>query len=410
MTVFSYTGRSARGELLSGKVEGDSQQSIAARLQTSGITPIRIVQARSADDLSVRSLERRLGLGKPRTADLVLFTRQLYTITKSGIPLLRGLRGLVASTHNPILRETLEDILVNLEAGRDLASSFARHPGIFSTLYISVVRVGEATGTLQDSFLRLTQYLAQDQDVQDRVRSAMRYPIIVVIAITIAVGFLTTFVIPKFAPIFKVLGDDIPLPTRIMIGASDFVQHAWYLIIGAVAALLLAVRHYIRTDSGRYQWDQLKLRLPIFGKLTLEAILARITRSLSISLQAGMPMIQTLTVIAQSAGNVYMAERVQRLRELVERGDSLSRAATTVGMFPPLVLQMMAVGEETGELSELLNEVSSFYEREVDYSLKTLSAAIEPILIVIVGAMVLCLALGVFLPLWEMISKVSGQH
>ncbi len=170
------------------------------------------------------------------------------------------------------------------------------------------------------------------------------------------------------------------------------------------------LRHYIGTPEGRYRWDRLKLRLPVFGKLTLQAILSRISRSLSISLQAGMPMIQTLHVIAQSAGNLYMAERVHRLRELVERGDSLSRAATTVGMFPPLVLQMMAVGEETGELSELLDEVSGFYDREVSHALKNLSAAIEPVLIVIVGGMVLVLALGIFLPLWEMISKVGGQH
>ncbi len=410
MTVFSYRGRSLGGQLITGRMEGDSQANVAARLASTGVTPIHIATADHVAGLSMSSLERKLGLGKPRTADLVLLSRQLYTITKSGIPLLRGLKGLVASTHNTLLREVLEDILLNLEAGRDLASSFARHPQIFPTLYVSIVRVGEATGTLQDSFLRLTEYLGQDQDVQDRVKGATRYPLIVLFMIAVAVGFLTTFVIPKFAPVFRVLGDDIPLPTRIIIGFSAFVQHSWYLILAGVAIVVALTRHYIGTPDGRYQWDQLKLRLPVFGKLTLEAILSRISRSLSISLKAGMPMIQTLHVIAQSAGNVFMAERVHRLRELVERGDSLSRAATTVGMFPPLVLQMMAVGEETGELSELLDEVSAFYEREVNYALKNLSSAIEPILIVIVGGMVLVLALGIFLPLWEMISKVSGQH
>ena len=410
MTVFSYKGRSLGGQLITGRMEGDSQQYVASRLVSTGVTPIQIAAADTVTNLSLAALEKKLGLGRPKTADLVLLSRQLYTITKSGIPLLRGLKGLISSTHNSALREVLEDILLNLEAGRDLASSFGRHPQVFPNLYISIVRVGEATGTLQESFLRLTEYLGQDQDIQDRVRSATRYPLIVLFMIAVAIGFLTTFVIPRFAPIFQVLGNDIPLPTRIIIGFSAFVQHGWYLILGAGAAMTALLRHYIGTPEGRYRWDRLKLRLPVFGKLTLQAILSRISRSLSISLQAGMPMIQTLHVIAQSAGNLYMAERVHRLRELVERGDSLSRAATTVGMFPPLVLQMMAVGEETGELSELLDEVSGFYDREVSHALKNLSAAIEPVLIVIVGGMVLVLALGIFLPLWEMISKVGGQH
>ena len=410
MTVFSYKGRSLGGQLITGRMEGDSQQYVASRLVSTGVTPIQIAAADTVTNLSLSALEKKLGLGRPKTADLVLLSRQLYTITKSGIPLLRGLKGLISSTHNSALREVLEDILLNLEAGRDLASSFGRHPQVFPNLYISIVRVGEATGTLQESFLRLTEYLGQDQDIQDRVRSATRYPLIVLFMIAVAIGFLTAFVIPRFAPIFQVLGNDIPLPTRIIIGFSAFVQHGWYLILGAGAAMTALLRHYIGTPEGRYRWDRLKLRLPVFGKLTLQAILSRISRSLSISLQAGMPMIQTLHVIAQSAGNLYMAERVHRLRELVERGDSLSRAATTVGMFPPLVLQMMAVGEETGELSELLDEVSGFYDREVSHALKNLSAAIEPVLIVIVGGMVLVLALGIFLPLWEMISKVGGQH
>jgi MSHA biogenesis protein MshG len=193
-------------------------------------------------------------------------------------------------------------------------------------------------------------------------------------------------------------------------GVSEFAQYNWGLILGGIVAALFVTRHYISTPTGRYNWDKLKLSLPVVGKLAHEAILARISRSLSISLTAGMPLLQTLHIIAKSAGNECMAERVTRLRDAVERGEPLSRAAHSVGMFPPLVLQMMAVGEETGDLSELLDEVAGFYEREVDYALKNLSAAIEPLLIVFVGGMVLVLALGVFLPMWEMIAKVGGAH
>jgi MSHA biogenesis protein MshG len=337
-----------------------------------------------------------------------MFSRQMYTITKSGIPLLRGIKGLAASTHNAVLRETLEEILKDLEGGRDLAGSFARHPRIFPPLYVSIIKVGEETGTLEASFKRLAEYMAQDQEMKDRIKSATRYPIIVLCVIAAAIAVLTTFVIPKFAPLFRALGDNIPWPTRVIMGVSSFAQNYWYVVIGGILIAFVVARQYVQTEKGRYQWDKFRLRLPAIGKLVHEGILARITRSLAISLGAGMPVIQTLKVIAQSAGNQYMAERVIRLRESVERGDPLSRGAASVGLFPPLVIQMMSVGEETGDLPALLDEIADFYQREVDYKLKNLSAAIEPILVVAVGGIVCILALGVMLPMWEMISKVGG--
>jgi MSHA biogenesis protein MshG len=410
MPMFAYKGRSLRGESVSGQLEGDTPEAVASRLFNSGVTPIEIVAAKSAESADAGELWRKLGGGKPKTSDLIMFSRQMYTITKSGIPLLRGLKGLAESTHNIVLRRTLEDVIAGLESGRDLASSIGRHPDVFSTLYVSIVRVGESTGTLENSFLRLCEYLAQDQDVQDKVRSALRYPMIVMAAIAAAIGVITVFVIPNFAPLFKVLGDDIPMPTKIIMGVSTFTQNYWWLVLGLMAGAFVWAKQYTSTELGRYKWHRLKLRIQVVGKLTHEAILSRISRSLSISLAAGMPMIQTLNVIARSAGNDFMAERVMRLRDAVERGDPLSRAAATVGMFPPLVLQMMAVGEETGDLSELLDEVADFYEREVDYTLKNLSAMIEPIMVVAVGVAVLILALGVFLPMWNMIAKVGGGH
>lgn len=409
MAVFAYKGRSARGELVAGQLEGDTTDAIAQRLFNSGITPIDIAPA-SAIDSGTSELWRKLGGGKPKTADLILFSRQMYTITKSGLPLLRGLKGLAASTHNAILREALADIIASLESGRDLASSFARHPDVFSTLYVSIIRVGESTGTLEQSFLRMCEYLTLDQDIQDRVKAAVRYPIIVVIFIAAAMAVITIFVIPNFAPLFKALGSDLPMPTRIILAVSAFFQHEWYVVAGALIGAYVWFRRYTATEAGRYRWHRLKLRIPVIGPLSHQAILSRLSRSLSISMAAGLPVIQALNIIARSAGNDFMAERVTRLRDAVERGDGLSRAAATVGMFPSLVIQMLAVGEETGELTDLLSEVADFYQREVDYSLKNLSAALEPILIVGVGGMVLVLALGVFLPMWEMVAKVSSGH
>jgi MSHA biogenesis protein MshG len=243
--------------------------------------------------------------------------------------------------------------------------------------------------------------------MQDRIKAATRYPAIVLCVIAVALGVLTLFVIPKFEPLFAQLGDDIPWPTLAIMGFSQFVQKFWYLVIAGLVLAVMGLRRYVRTERGRFQWDSLKLRLPVIGKLVHEGSLARISRSLSISMTAGMPVIQTLRIIAQASGNENMAERVARLREAVEGGEPISRAAASVGMFPPLVIQMLATGEETGDMSGLLDEVAGFYEREVVYALKNLSAAIEPLLIITVGGIVCVLALGVMLPMWEMISRVQ---
>jgi MSHA biogenesis protein MshG len=403
---FKYRGRSGRGETITGTLDAESVDGAASRLLNLGITPLDITPD-SVGSTSLDDLLRRMGAGRPTAADLVLFARQMYSITKAGLPLLRGLKGLAESTHNVILRDALHDVLQSLESGRDFATSLARHPDIFPPLFLSMVRVGESTGTLDNAFARLGEYLSQDQDVQDRVKAAVRYPLIVLVVIGIAITVITVFVIPNFAPLFKVLGNDIPMPTRIIMGTSAFVRaHGVALLVG-IAAGIFALRRYLATESGRFRWDRLKLRIPVLGELMHQAVLSRVTRSLSITLDAGLPMIQALTLLSRAAGNAYLAERLLQLRDAVERGDGLSRAATSAGIFPPLVLQMLAVGEETGELTRLLDEVSGFYQREVDYRLRNLTAMLEPLLIILVGGLVLILALGVFLPMWNMIGKIG---
>jgi MSHA biogenesis protein MshG len=389
-------------------MEGDTPDSIASRLMANGITPINIKPSVPKDKGDVMSLLRKLGFGAPTMNDLMMFSRQMYTIAKSGIPLLRGVKSLAASTHNVVLRQTLEEVLKDLEGGRDLAGSLARHPKIFPSLYVSIVKVGEETGTLEASFKRLAEYLEQDQGIRERIKAATRYPLIVLCAIAAAIAVLTTFVIPKFAPLFRSLGDNIPLPTRIIMAVSSFVQDHWHLVLAAIALGVLAFKQYVSTRAGALVWDRARLRLPVVGKVIHEGTLARVSRSLAIALEAGMPVISALRVIAMSAGNLAMSERIVHMREAVERGDPLSRAAQSVGMFTPLVVQMISVGEETGNLPELLDEIADHYEREVDHTLKNLSAAIEPILVIAVGAIVCVLALGVMLPMWEMISRATG--
>src|SRR6202051_1062752 len=299
MSNFRYRGRSGRGELITGQLEADDTNAVAARLLKLGITPLDIAPDAApgtSQGASIQELLKRFGVGKPSSADLVLFSRQMYSITKSGLPLLRGLRGLAQSTHNVVLRDALYDVLLSLESGREFATSLARHPGIFSPLFISMVRVGESTGTLDNSFLRLCEYFSQDQDVQDRGKSAVRYPLIVIGVIGIAIAVITIFLIPNFAPLFKVLGNDIPMPTRIIMGTSDIARKHGIALIAAAILAFFAFRRHIATEAGRYRWDRFKLKLPVLGELLHLSILSRVTRSLSFSLDGGMPTIQSVAL------------------------------------------------------------------------------------------------------------------
>jgi MSHA biogenesis protein MshG len=321
------------------------------------------------------------------------------------VPILRALAGLEESATNPTLRAVIADLRVSLDAGRELSTAMQRHPYAFSNFYVSVVRVGEATGQLDESFDRLFSYLEFERDVRERIKTAMRYPTIVIAAIAIAVAIVNFAVIPAFARIFAASKVKLPLLTRFLVATSDFFIAFWPFMLGAIVLAALAFVAWLGTERGRYLWDRAKLRLPVAGRIIFKATLSRFARALAISTRAGVPIVQGLTVVAGVVDNAFMARRVAEMREGVERGESVARTAQASGVFNSVVLQMIAVGEETGELDTLLGEVAEMYEREVDYEIKNLAANIEPIITVALGVLVLLLALGVFLPIWEM-SKV----
>ena len=408
MPLYAYKARSSRGDLINGQLEAESPDALATRLFNSGVTPIDISPAQTKANDFGADLWRRLGGGKPNLADLTLFSRQMYALTKAGIPLLRGLKSLAESTPNALLREALEKVLDSLQAGRDLAGSMARHPEVFSKLFTSIVRVGESSGTLPRAFLRLYDYLVMEQRIVDKMKAATRYPLVVMGAIVAAIFVLTFWVLPQFAPIFRSLGEDLPFATRILLAVSQFVTGYWYMLLAFAGLAIGGFQIYVHSPKGRYAWDRFKFRVPVVGEITQKAVLARVCRSFAVAMETGVPIVQGLSIIAHACGNEYMTERVLGLRAGIERGESLSRTAATVTLFTPLVLQMIAVGEETGELGEMLDEVADFYEREVDNDLDNLSAALEPLLIIGVGVMVLILALGVFLPLWDIAAKAGG--
>lgn len=318
--------------------------------------------------------------------------------------MLRALRGLSEMIRKPVMAETLQAVTEDLESGRDLSGALRRHPKVFPPLLASMVQVGEGSGQLEEAFLQISRYLTREKETADQIRSAMRYPTFVVVAITIAIAVITLLVIPAFEKLYRGAGVELPLPTRVILGVSNFAVNWWWAIGLGGVALLLGWRAYVDTEAGRLVWDKFKLRLPVVGSILHRATLIRFCRGFAMGYGAGVPLIQSLAFTAQAVGNAFIEQRLGRLRHSVERGDTLTRSAAASEMFTPLVLQMLAVGEETGSVDNMLIEVAEFYEREVEYDVSRLASTIEPILIVVIGAMVLVLALGVFLPMWDMAS------
>jgi MSHA biogenesis protein MshG len=397
MPQFEYRGRGNNGKSVSGRVEASSVDVAATQLLSAGIVPITIAETRGGIDF--RSLFRSLSQdSRVRLTDLILFSRQMYTLLKAGVPIMQALRGLSESTQNLKLRSVIDQIHSNLDTGLDLTTSFRQHQKIFSSLYTSMIQVGETTGGLQDAFLQLAHYLELEKITRDRIRSAMRYPSFVLIAITIAIAVINIFVVPAFAKVFEGFHAELPWATKVLITTSHFFVHYWPLLVIAIAAAFIGIRHYVTTDRGRYNWDRWKLRLPVVGSIIHRATMGRFARSLAVTVRAGVPLISALEVVSRAVDN-----------EFVERGEAVTRMAAATGMFPPMVLQMISVGEETGAIDELMLEVAEFYEREVEYDLETLSDAIQPILIVAIGGLVFILALGVFLPMWDLGTAAFGK-
>jgi MSHA biogenesis protein MshG len=402
VAYFAYKGRNARGELIQGMLESADSSAAADQLFNTGVTPIEIRETGKPSASGTGGWWSRLTEEKVRSLDVQLFSRQLYALLKAGVPIMRGLAGLQESASNRSFAAVIQDMRESLDSGRELSSSMRRHPGVFDPFYISMVRVGETTGNLDEIFLRLFDQLEFERDMKSRVKAALRYPLFVIAAMVAAMVVINLFVIPAFAKVYAGFNAELPMMTKMLIATSDFTVRFWPLILTVIAAAFLAFRMYIATPNGAYRWDKVKLRLPIVGKILQKSALARFARSFALASRTGVPVVQGLNVVAQTVDNKFIESRIEQIRDGVERGESILRTATTTGVFTPVVLQMIAVGEETGELDSLMDEVADMYEREVDYELKTLSAQIEPILIIGLGIMVLILALGVFMPIWDL--------
>lgn len=404
MSSFSYTGHSA-GAAVNGVLDGASASAVADTLMSRGVTPLTILPAKgqpSATSTGPGFDVQDWMQPSVQAVDTMLFSRQLHTLLKSGVPILRALAGLEESAVNKAMKRTLNEVRQSLGSGIELSVSFAQHAKVFNGFYVALVRVGEMTGRLEEVFLRLFHHLEFELYMRQQVKSALRYPSFVVIAMAAAVMVINLMVIPAFSTVFKTFGAELPLATRILVATSNFTIHYGWLVLAALGAFAYGLRQWIATPEGRLAWDRSKLAVPLAGKIILKATLARFARSFALSLKSGVPVEQALTVVAQTVDNAHMAKKVEGMRTSVERGETILQAAIHAGVFTPVVLQMISVGEETGAVDELMDEVAELYTNDVQYDLKTLSQQIEPVLIVFLGALVLVLALGVFLPVWDL--------
>lgn len=407
MAQFKYQGRANRGQPVQGQIQASSVDAVANQLIGRGITPIKIEEI-SVGASFARQINDALGANKIRSVDLVMFCRQMYTITKAGIPLTRGLRGLSASVRHEYFQEVLSEVADRLEEGSDLSTAMRHYPKVFNTLFTSMVAVGESSGKLDEVFQQIGFYIERDEETRKRVKSAMRYPSFVLIAITLAVVVVNIMVIPEFAKLFEKFNVDLPFVTQILIACSNFFVHFWHYLLGAMLISIIVAYHYLTSEKGALAWGRYKMRLPIVGGLIERASMARYSRSLSLMLRAGVPITQSLNLCAAAIDNLYLGKKITGIRQGVEHGESLLRTHLQAEMFTPLVLQMVAVGEESGQVENLLTEVAEFYEREVEYDLKTLTDRIEPLLIVVMSVFVLILALGIFLPMWGLYDVQLG--
>ena len=408
MPHFAYKGRDGRGQLVEGVLEGADSGAVAGQLFGSGITPLDIKPAPPPRG-STPGLLARAGKPKVGDSDVLLFCRHMYTLLKAGVPIMGALKGLQESAENKALSDVIQDVRENLDSGHELSTCLARHPRVFNPFYVSMVRVGELTGTLEEIFLRLFHHLEFEKFMREQVKSAIRYPSFVVGAMVLAIVIINIFVIPTFAKVYQGFKTELPFMTKALIGFSNFMIAYWPVMLVALVAAVFLFRAWTGTTGGRLKWDDIKMRIPIAGPIILKATLARFARSFALAIRSGVPAVQALTIVANTVDNTHVARKIESMREGVERGESVLKTALATGIFTPIVLQMVAVGEETGALDDLMSEIADMYQREVEYDLKSLASQIEPVLVVSLGVLVLILALGVFLPIWDLGNAALGK-
>jgi len=402
LALYAYQVVDRSGGLVTGKVEADHDQAAAEQLRRKGYTVVDLTPVRASPFKGLLKPRRKVGVG-----DLALLSRQLAAMLEAGIPLTRALFTLSEQVSNPALRDVVGEVARNVEGGMSFTESLRAHSDIFPYIYISMVRAGEVGGSLDEVLGRLAQQLEQDKSLRDNIRSATMYPIVVLsFALLVLTGMLL-FIVPVFVGFFPP-GAALPLPTRIIIGISDFLRNWWFLVLPALAGLILGVRYYLRTPAGIRRWDRAKFRIPVFGPLLHRAVMARFARTLSTLLAGGIPAVQALETAGPASGNTKLADAVATTVEKIQEGKGIAAPLKESGFFQPMVIHMVAVGEETGQLPALLARIAEFYEAEVATMTKGLTALIEPLMIIFVGITVAFILISMYLPIFSVVTGGMG--
>jgi type II secretory pathway component PulF len=407
MARFRYKARDKSGGVMTGVLESSGRDAAAMQINQLGYFPVRIVEAGGWDwrEAFARASE---WFTQITPQDKIIMTRQMATLIDAGLSFVAVFDALIEQTTNQRLRAVLVQVRRDVEGGMSFSAALAKHPTVFEDLYVNMVKAGEEAGILDEMLDRLAFLAERDVDTRAKINAATRYPVIVLVALAVAFGILVTFVIPQFAKLYANVSVALPLPTRMMIGLNSIIHSFGVVLVGVALAGAFAWRAYIGTPGGRMWWDGLKLRIPVFGPLLLKSALSRFARTFGTLNRCGFPALQALDIVGKTVGNVAVSRVVGMIQDGARQGRGLVQPMKASRLFPAGVVQMVAIGEETGQLEAMLMKVSEYYDREVDYSIKNLSSAIEPFLLVVIGGAVLFLALAIFLPWWNLIHVFKG--
>lgn len=401
MPTFTYSARTATGEMKAGQVELASRDDVVGFLRHKRLVPLKIEQKHQS--LSLPTLGTRV-----RTRDIVVFTRQFATMINAGLPLVQSLDILAKQTENKVLRKVIEQVLYDVESGRTLADAMRAHPKVFSDLFVNMVAAGEAGGILDAILNRLAAFLEKADALKRKIKGAMIYPAVIVTVAMSAVAILLIFVIPTFQEMFASAGVALPAPTRMVVALSELLQTRWYVFLGASIGAMLLVHRYYETSNGRLAIDRLLLRTPIFGNLLRKTAIARFTRTLGTLASSGVAILDGLEITARTAGNRVLHDAIMDSRTSIAGGETISEPLKKAGVFPPMVVQMINVGEQTGGLDDMLGKIADFYDDEVDTAVAALLSALEPVMIVLIGIIVGGMIVAMYLPIFDMVNAVGA--
>jgi type IV pilus assembly protein PilC len=405
MPVFTYEAVEPSGRVVKGSLEAESPATVLTKLQSLNYTVVDVAETRSKPGLSF--LGGAKSGGKVGLNALVVFSRQFATMVNAGINILKCLDILEAQTKDPTLKNTIGEVRRDVVGGSSLTDALARHPKIFSKLFVSMVRAAEAGGILDQILDRLATFLEKEQEVVGRIKGAMVYPVCVLIFAILMVIAMFAFVLPTFKSIFSDAGAELPLITRLLFMLSDLIRSFWYLLPSIPIGTYMGFKYYYATDQGRFNLDRLKLRLPVVGELVQKMAISRFSRTLGTLVNSGVPVLRALEIVAETAGNTVIAKAVEEARSSVREGQRISAPLAASGMFPQMVTQMIDIGEETGRMSEMLIKIATFYDQEVDVAVKALTSLIEPALIIFLGGIVGFIVGAIMIPMFNLINVIA---